>query len=1085
MADTELKIAEFFENEDRDYEKLVRSVQLWYSYVKDNITVVSAARSAHKENEYLHDWRRSIVVQYVSNSISEPAKCTHENTFHQITDATCVSYGEDALMCSDCGYVLSVTQIAKTDHEYEWVNNNNQTCTVNGTRTGTCKMCNGTRIETIPDTATGHNIVWTYNEDATCLLDGTETATCRNGCNFNLTRIKEGSALGHDWSDYSWVNDVEPNCETTATKMRYCKRPACGIVESETCDKLAHNWVPNMDGTHTCTNGCGVTEECNPLGPGEICDKCAYTVNVNWEIVIKELASPNQIVDGEIRQPWNIDSYTEFGLNYDVPGIEYSLTGDLPSSMALENNCLQSFANEAGYFNFTIIATDPSGKYFTDPISKDFVLHVYYAGPEITLTRSGNIPDDGIIYPTTDFFASYGISWHLSNTSIPGMVAEYTCNYPDNASIEFLESTNKWWINMNLFIPGTYEITIKVSDDTGEFFTGLLTDTIAFTVPAREIELQNAEWYTDENGVLQMNFSGDWNFDFDLNYYEGLEEDVQWSYEGTLPGGMHMDIGEGYRYIGGSALQAGYHTFTLIASTESLGEIARRDVTAHIYVEDGGDTTLNSTIPATIELDPSTTHKWEVKWLDKYGNYIDGATFIDFKCTISGPLLTHITVTDGGFNCGLDDIWCGKYLKFQVDTPDYTCVGTTTITITATDPSGEFFATPMTKTYTVTVVNPYADVEIVDDISNTSIYLGDDISFNFEPSIPVPSGSMCMMYDGNIPSGLSMQSVQMTIYGVGTETLKLVGTPDTEGTYQFTVKIQMDPNGVYFAPDTVVATNTYKLYVLDPNATITFVCTEGTASESSRVVTKGSLIGDLPTATPSDASKIFLGWYTAASGGLKVNESYAVSTNITLYARFVDSNSGQDDVDVEFGEATSAFNISFNGDRTNYSNNNYTIYHQCVDGTSDSLVTQTGIWSSNGTNSMSASNPEVKFYMKVTNNGESGVFDIGYDADSYVVDYNNDKVNIKRLSDDSFAFMKNGSNDSTTAYTVTIPHPFVLWAGQYSARTSHRWDTTDDPAVGSYISGVDSGFACTIKNIYIPANSYTILEIDFKYYTGE
>lgn len=755
MADTELKIAEFFENENRDYEKLIRSVQLWYSYVKDNITVVSAARSAHKENKYLHDWRRSIVVQYVSNSISEPAKCTHENTFHQITDATCISYGEDALMCSDCGYVLSVAQIAKINHEYEWVNNNNQTCTSDGTRTGTCKMCNGTRIETIPDTATGHNIVWTYNEDATCLLDGTETATCRNGCNFNLTRIKEGSALGHDWSDYSWVNNVEPNCETTATKMRYCKRPACGIVESETYDKLAHSWVPNMDGTHTCINGCGVTEECDPLGPGEICDKCGYTVNVNWEVFMYNPSSDEE---------FNIDLYLYdhysliIGMNYDIPNIQYTVSSTMP-------------------------------------------------------------------------------------------------------------------------------------------------------------------------GVCQM------------------------------------------------------------------------------YADNG------------VALFPES-------------------------------------------------------------------VGTFTCTITATDPSERYFTTPVSKTYNVKVINEYEGIAVAmqGSTSTQTLSLNEPYVFTFFTTIEFPASATEITYNSNFPTGMNVTEYNMTVNGGKVcKFLELSGYPTVEGTYNFTVTYTNTGTYKYF--NSISKTSTF--YVVDPNATVTFICTDGTVSESSRVVTKGSLIGELPTATPSDASKIFLGWYTAALGGLKVNESYAISANITLYARFVDSNSGQDDVDVEFGEATSAFNISFNGDRTNYGNNNYTIYHKCVDGTSDSLVTQTGIWSSNGTNSMSASNPEVKFYMKVTNNGESGVFDIGYDADSYVVNYNNDTVNIKRLSDDSFAFMKDGSNDSTTAYTVTIPHPFVLWAGQYSARTSHRWDTTDVPAVGSYISGVDSGFACTIKNIYIPANSYTILEIDFKYYTGE
>ena len=56
---------------------------------------------------------------------------------------------------------------------------------------------------TSSNTGSGHEHVFAeyeYNQDATCTQDGTETATCIF-CTATDTRIKEGSALGHDYSD--------------------------------------------------------------------------------------------------------------------------------------------------------------------------------------------------------------------------------------------------------------------------------------------------------------------------------------------------------------------------------------------------------------------------------------------------------------------------------------------------------------------------------------------------------------------------------------------------------------------------------------------------------------------------------------------------------------------------------------------------------------------------------------------------------------------------------------------------------------------------------------------------------------------
>lgn len=65
-----------------------------------------------------------------------------------------------------------------------------------------------------------------------------------------------------------------------------------------------------------------------------------------------------------------------------------------------------------------------------------------------------------------------------------------------------------------------------------------------------------------------------------------------------------------------------------------------------------------------------------------------------------------------------------------------------------------------------------------------------------------------------------------------------------------------------------------------PNVTITFNAGEGTSSETTRTVAKGSRIGPLPTAT--HGSKSFKGWKTSA--GDIIDSTFVVTSSITLIA---------------------------------------------------------------------------------------------------------------------------------------------------------------------------------------------------------
>lgn len=68
--------------------------------------------------------------------------------------------------------------------------------------------------------------------------------------------------------------------------------------------------------------------------------------------------------------------------------------------------------------------------------------------------------------------------------------------------------------------------------------------------------------------------------------------------------------------------------------------------------------------------------------------------------------------------------------------------------------------------------------------------------------------------------------------------------------------------------------------------TVTFNANGGTVSPGSKQVTYGSTYGSLPT--PTRANYIFLGWFTAASGGSRVTSATTVgiTANQTLYAHW-------------------------------------------------------------------------------------------------------------------------------------------------------------------------------------------------------
>ena len=112
-------------------------------------------------------------------------------------------------------------------------------------------------------------------------------------------------------------------------------------------------------------------------------------------------------------------------------------------------------------------------------------------------------------------------------------------------------------------------------------------------------------------------------------------------------------------------------------------------------------------------------------------------------------------------------------------------------------------------------------------------------------------------------------------------------------TFSFVMEIQWRQGGTFEQWDTASRIASWSAATF----TVVFNPNGGSVSTSSKTVTYGSAYGTLPT--PTRTGFVFLGWYTAASGGTKVTAATTVSTaaNHALYAHWqADTFSGVYDV---------------------------------------------------------------------------------------------------------------------------------------------------------------------------------------------
>lgn len=115
----------------------------------------------------------------------------------------------------------------------KWVIIKEPTCTHDGKRSHTCKVCGLEKTETIPKLE--HEFgKWKVIKEATCTKEGTRERTCKL-CGYVE---KENYYAEHEFG--KWKVTVEPTCTETGERVRTCK--VCGFEQEQELEKLPHDY---------------------------------------------------------------------------------------------------------------------------------------------------------------------------------------------------------------------------------------------------------------------------------------------------------------------------------------------------------------------------------------------------------------------------------------------------------------------------------------------------------------------------------------------------------------------------------------------------------------------------------------------------------------------------------------------------------------------------------------------------------------------------------------------------------------------------------------------------------------------------
>lgn len=192
-----------------------------------------------------------------------------------VKDSTCTVPGKVSTKCNLCGNQIEVETLPLVEHTWndgEIKEGDNATCTADGKKTFTCKVCTAEKTETIAKL--GHNWgTWTETKASTNTEKGVLTRKCLRGCT-ETAEIPEG---GHNLVVDS-ANSKVPSCtESGYTKyicnVKHTGDVDCGITVTVTLDKLQHK-LETTKTDATCETEGSVVTKCTK------CETSTFTTTI-------------------------------------------------------------------------------------------------------------------------------------------------------------------------------------------------------------------------------------------------------------------------------------------------------------------------------------------------------------------------------------------------------------------------------------------------------------------------------------------------------------------------------------------------------------------------------------------------------------------------------------------------------------------------------------------------------------------------------------------------------------------------------------------------------------------------------------
>ena len=212
--------------------------------------------------------------------------CAHDYEEEITNDATCTTEGVKTLTCKLCGDVTTEAIKAK-GHDYEEEITRDATCTDPGVKTLTCKLCGDVKTEDIK--AKGHDMELIDKIDSTCTVAGQEFYECA-AC--GASEVKDKPLAPHNVVDgrCSVCGDKAPYVITFGENGEAGKENSTAISANK--DFTEGGFTIHMSEANKvydkCTDAKG--NSCLKLGTGSVAGSFVITVPDDVESVVLHVA---------------------------------------------------------------------------------------------------------------------------------------------------------------------------------------------------------------------------------------------------------------------------------------------------------------------------------------------------------------------------------------------------------------------------------------------------------------------------------------------------------------------------------------------------------------------------------------------------------------------------------------------------------------------------------------------------------------------------------------------------------------------------------------------------------------------------